>query len=603
VKRCPADGTILSVSAALQPKVSAVESTTPAPMVANDLTTPAKRSVSTSSQPAARAVEATLADGEVETGTTVGEYTITGKLGAGGMGVVYAGVHPLIGKKVAIKVLNAALSSDAGMATRFVQEARSVNQIGHRNIVDIFAFGQLANGRHYFVMELLSGQSLKQRLDRGPMVYPEAFAILLEVCDALVAAHAEGIVHRDLKPDNIYLASSKSGERTVKLLDFGIAKLLRDEGLASTRTGQPMGTPLYMSPEQCLGRAVDARADIYSLGVIMFEIFTGHLPFAGGSYIETVNGHLSTPPPRPSTLSDVPTPLEALILSCLEKDPAKRPQTVADLRGMLTGIAEALGAELPRRMSGVHLPVGSRSTPVSGPMPTGSAPAVPPRRGSSPGVIYAVIALVAAGLVVGVVVFLKPKKSPAAVSAPAEAPSVAIQVLTDQPGADVTINGKHQALKTPGVFNVPRAANMKVRVEKRGFAPYEESLTLAADESARAIDVRLQPLGGPTGKLEARVTGVKKATWLLDGKPAGDGSPTLALASLPAGTHTLRAEASGYQPREESIEVEPQTTRSLEWVLTPMPHGSHKTKSPAPAAATTRPAKPVDDPGAEWPPR
>src|SRR5206468_3519585 len=138
--------------------------------------------------------------------------------------------------------------------------------------------GQLSQthgGRQYFVMEFLPGKSLKQRLDEGPLPYGDAFGILGEVSDALVSAHAEGIVHRDLKPDNIYLAENKNGDRTVKLLDFGIAKLLHPgsdgaQPMQQTRTGVPMGTPLYMSPEQCLGRPVDSRTDVYSLGVIMF---------------------------------------------------------------------------------------------------------------------------------------------------------------------------------------------------------------------------------------------------------------------------------------------------------------------------------------------
>src|SRR5262249_20889468 len=148
-------------------------------------------------------------------------------LGKGGMGVVFAGVQPVIGKKVAIKVLNEELSRDSQMVHRFIQEARAVNQIGHRNIVDIFSFGQLPTGQQYFVMEHIPGETLASRIESPPMpTFEEAFAILMEVCDALVAAHGEGIVHRDLKPDNIYLATIKGGTRQVKILDFGIAKLL-----------------------------------------------------------------------------------------------------------------------------------------------------------------------------------------------------------------------------------------------------------------------------------------------------------------------------------------------------------------------------------------
>jgi serine/threonine-protein kinase len=602
VKRCPTDGTILSVTGAVS-KIGSMDRTTPAPM---DRTTPAPRTSTSPSQAALQAIDPkSLRDAELENGTVVGEYQITGKLGAGGMGTVYSGVHPVIGKKVAIKVLNGALSEDAGMVTRFVQEARAVNQIGHRNIVDIFAFGQLQSGRSYFVMELLSGKSLKARLDGAAMPYGEAFGILLDVCDALTAAHAEGIVHRDLKPDNIHLAESKSGDKTVKLLDFGIAKLLRaDEGLASTRTGVPMGTPLYMSPEQCLGRNVDARTDLYSLGVIMFEIFTGHLPFAGPSYIETVNGHLQSPPPRPSTLADVPPPLEELILRCLEKDPGKRPQNTVELRAELMRVATALGAELPRKLSGVHVPVGARSTPLP---KLASQPAMPTQRGGNPALIYALIALVAAGLVVGGVLFLRPKKTDAVVE-PAAAPAaaeLALQIITDVPGADVTVNGKKEALKTPMTFRLPWTASIALKIEKADYAPYTDTIKLQPGETERSVSVALKPLKAPMGRLEVRAVGVKKASWLLDGKPAGDGSAAL-MMSLTAGKHMLKVEASGFAPREESITIEPQSTRSLEWVLPPASHGSHHGGKPAasPGARPESPSKPAaDEPGAEWPPR
>jgi len=619
VRRCPLDGTSLAANAPrLVPPAAtpiapiAIDRTTPAPSMppamVNDRTTPAPRAQIASSPAAQRAEAPDRHEAELEPGISVGEYQVTGKVGAGGMGTVYAGVHPVIGKKVAIKVLNGTLCDDAGMVSRFVQEARAVNQIGHRNIVDIFAFGQLPNGRHYFVMELLSGRSLKARLDGGPMPYSEAFGILVEVCDALAAAHAEGIVHRDLKPDNIHLAEAKSGEKTVKLLDFGIAKLLRaDEGLASTRTGVPMGTPLYMSPEQCLGRNVDARTDLYSLGVIMFEIFTGQLPFAGPSYIETVNGHLQSPPPRPSSLAEVPAPLEQLILRCLEKDPARRPQSPSELKAELSRVAGLIGAELPRKMSGVHLPVGSRSTPLPN-LSSPSTAAPPAARASGPGLVYGLIALCAGGLVVGGVLFMKPGKRAEPVERAAAAPMIALQVITDPPGADVLIDGKRQPLKTPQVFNVARAAHLTVRVEKADYAPQTQAVPLGADEVAKALDLKLAPLHAPSGHLQVRVPGARKASWFLDGKPTGDGSASLS-ATLPAGPHKLRVEVAGFLPREETIDLQPQQTETLEWVLQPAStHGSHKPHTGTTPSSPTKPDAPTkppasEEPGAEWPPR
>jgi eukaryotic-like serine/threonine-protein kinase len=288
---------------------------------------------------------------QLEAGAMVGEYQVTGVLEEGGMGTIYAAVQPVIGKRVAIKVLAAFLSQDEGMTQRFIQEARAVNQIRHANIVDIFGFGRLPDGRMYCLMELLDGQSLKtRREDDPPLRYEETLSILAQVCDALAAAHAQGIVHRDLKPDNIFLVKgTELGTGTVKLLDFGIAKLIKTGAEDNkTEAGLLMGSPRYMSPEQCLSREVDGRADIYSLGVIMFELFTGQLPFSGITSVEMINAHLSEPPPVPRELTaTIPAALNDLILHCLAKKPEDRPASVAELRERLLeiSISNALGLD------------------------------------------------------------------------------------------------------------------------------------------------------------------------------------------------------------------------------------------------------------------
>jgi serine/threonine protein kinase len=264
--------------------------------------------------------------GELPRGTVVGEYRIDDKIGQGGMGVVYSATHPMIGKRAAIKVISGELGTDPVLVQRFVQEARSVNQIGHPNIVDVFAFGQLDDGRNYFVMEYLQGESLRGRVTRSFMSIADAVQILDEVAGALEAAHEKGIVHRDLKPDNVYLASVRGGYIIVKLLDFGIAKLVTDGGIAKTSTGEMMGTPGYLSPEQARGKNVDYRTDIYALGCMMFEMVTGRTPFMGESPMDIVMMHITTPPPRPSTYKpDLPPLLEQLILEMLEKEPDQRP--------------------------------------------------------------------------------------------------------------------------------------------------------------------------------------------------------------------------------------------------------------------------------------
>ncbi|HTL31966.1 MAG TPA: serine/threonine-protein kinase, partial [Kofleriaceae bacterium] len=197
-------------------------------------------------------------------GTMVGEYRIEQIVGEGGMGQVYGAVHPVIGKRAAIKVLLPEICRSAQMVERFVMEARAVNQIGHPNIVDVFAFGSLPDGRQYMVMEWLRGQSLSDRLRRGMMTIPEACDVLSAIAAALDAAHEKGIVHRDLKPHNVFLVEVRGQKPLTKLLDFGLVKLTdtgEDHRVERTRAGALLGTPAYMSPEQALGKGVDTRSD------------------------------------------------------------------------------------------------------------------------------------------------------------------------------------------------------------------------------------------------------------------------------------------------------------------------------------------------------
>ncbi len=271
------------------------------------------------------------ADRDLEPGDVVGEYKIEGRLGEGSYGTVYRGVHPVIGKAAAVKVLKRQYSSNPEMVSRFISEARAVNQIKHRNIVDIFSFGALPDGRHYYVMEVLEGRSLEDLVkERGHLTPDEAIPILRQLSRALGAAHAAGICHRDIKPENVIVGFDDDGHPVPKLLDFGIAKLSADDqNTHKTRSGTPMGTPLYMSPEQIRGGTIDHRADIYSFGVLVHEVLTGKVPFDGNSVIDVLMKHTSAQPPAMSAVcADVPPVLDGPVLHMLEKDPDQRPASI-----------------------------------------------------------------------------------------------------------------------------------------------------------------------------------------------------------------------------------------------------------------------------------
>ena len=277
-------------------------------------------------------------------GKELGEYTITGILGWGGMGTVYDGLQPTIGKEVAIKVLNPALCSNTAMVQRFLAEAKAVNSIRNPHIIDIFSFGVFQERHHYYVMEKLRGHSLADHLRRcHTLPFDEAWEILLQVFNAISAAHDKGIVHRDLKPDNIFLEERALFRHYVKVLDFGIAKDVSGVGLKSgiTNLGVPLGTPQYMSPEQCTGEGVGPASDIYSLGVMLYEMFTGALPFRKDSYFETLLAQLRDRPARPSTLVPMDPALENIILWTLEKEPDRRPGSVRELADNLLAYLES----------------------------------------------------------------------------------------------------------------------------------------------------------------------------------------------------------------------------------------------------------------------
>jgi Protein kinase domain len=297
---------------------------------------------------------------DLRPGTMIGEYRVEGKLGEGGMATVFSATHPLIGKKVAIKVISRRLCSDLHAVERFIGEARSVNQIGHPNLVDIFAFGVLPDGRAYLVMEWLQGETLADRLARERLPVPRALELLLQIVDALEAAHEKGVIHRDLKPHNIFVLERRSGpnERArVKLLDFGIAKLAdSDVSVPKTRSGVAMGTAGYMSPEQARGKNVDHRTDIYALGCVAYEMLLGRLPFVADTAIDILAMHLAAAPPAPRTIwPSVPAGLERVLMQTLSKEPDGRP-TLQQVRAVIDAAARSVAPTM-------GVPAGPRPRP------------------------------------------------------------------------------------------------------------------------------------------------------------------------------------------------------------------------------------------------
>lgn len=280
-------------------------------------------------------------DAVLPAGAVVGSYRVLGVIGSGGMGHVYRAEHMQLSRLVALKTLHRRFSSDAGLVRRFLNEARVVNRIQQENIVEITDF-IASEEQHYIVMELLQGDSLAQLLAReGALPIDRVIGIVTQLCAALHAVHLEGIVHRDLKPDNIMLIGRNGTSDFVKLLDFGVAQL-RDRGngrsLNETGVGVALGTAGYMAPEQLLETPTDHRADVYALGVLLYQLITGKTPFVANTWGQLLVKHVYEPPPRPSEIvASLPPSLEALILHCLEKKPRARPQTVAEVSKRLKG--------------------------------------------------------------------------------------------------------------------------------------------------------------------------------------------------------------------------------------------------------------------------
>jgi serine/threonine-protein kinase len=354
-------------------------------------------------------------------GAKAGPWIVDREIGRGGMGAVYAVVHEEIGKRAALKLMHRRLVHGSS-AERILLEAKVVNQIGHPNIVDVFETGTLPDGRPYIVMERLEGVALGTRCDEGKILPDQVIAILLQICDALIAAHASGVVHRDLKVDNIFLTDSG-----VKVLDWGIAKVISHDP-HHTVDGQLVGTPQYLAPEQARGGTVSPATDVYSLGVLAYELFLEQLPFEAETSAEIMAMHLRAAPPPPSELwPDIPPALEELMLAMLAKAPEARPSMLSVARSL-----EHVKSELERRRRTTTPEERPSQTPVpeelratrwqSAPGLAPTEPASWPRRSRRWQFVVGALALAASAMMY---MLAHDAESDAANAPPLQAPAVA----------------------------------------------------------------------------------------------------------------------------------------------------------------------------------
>jgi serine/threonine-protein kinase len=453
------------------------------------------------------------AEPELPAGERVGEYIVGAKLAEGGMGTIYSAQQPLIGKKVAIKVLRSALCQDVGAVERFVQEARAVNQIGHPNIVDIFSFGILPDGRSYLVMELLQGQSMARRIARGVMPLADVADMLEQICRGLREAHKKGIVHRDLKPDNIFLVSVPGDRPLVKLLDFGIAKLGGPDGESKrTQAGMVMGTPEYMAPEQVRGQHIDDRTDIYALGAVVFEMMTGQPPFQGGSVVETMAMHINHPVPSPAVArADIPPELDRIVMQMLAKQPDERP-ALPVIRAAMTKLRPFLAVTARTRLP----PEPARPTPEpvaqAARPPEFGPPHVPAaifettdpvERGRLPKqVMWGVFAGVGLAAIVAIVLAGRGKPPPAIAATPPGpqvVPLPVVQTLTTPATIEVTSNVAKSRFELDGRVIAESAPEARITadpgshtlvVSAAGRRPFRKTLELT-DGATLQVAVKL----------------------------------------------------------------------------------------------------------------
>jgi serine/threonine-protein kinase len=472
--------------------------------------------------------------------TIDGRYVVEQVLGEGGMGIVYRGRHKVIDKKVAIKVLRGDMAKDKEITERFLQEARAASSIGNPHIIDISDFGQLPDGSTYFVMEYLEGDSLSVAIEKQrPMPVPRVLHIAKQIANGLSAAHASGIVHRDLKPDNIILINRGQDRDFVKVLDFGIAKVGAESKI--TRAGAVFGTPHYMSPEQAAGTSVDLRTDIYALGVILYELASGKVPFDADNFMGILTQHMyKAPVPLLATVpppEGVPAGLDAIIQKCLSKKPEQRYASMDALTADLlkverNEVPDAL-PEMMSRSGGFNVPADYFRTGTGRGMPA-LVPGMPRARRARWGV-YAGVAGIATA--VGLVVLIFARSATTHATAPVTSPLAASAAAVAQaPSAAASASAPASSAASAGSAS-PMTMQVLVGVE-----PADAKVTRDGQDLGLA-PIALELATGETASLVVSRAGFKAQTVKVDGTAprvlvklvgAGGGRPKPAAGPKPA---------------------------------------------------------------------
>lgn len=512
----------------------------------------------------------------------VGRYEILERVGRGGMGVLYRGHDAVLDREVAIKVMSADFAADESSRPRFYREARAAAKLQHRNIVTIFEFGE-EDGTPYIVMEFLHGQDLAKRMKaQPPLALETKLDIVAELCTGLHFAHEQGVIHRDVKPANIRLLPDGS----VKLLDFGIAKMAQS---SLTQTGSVFGSASYMSPEQVQGAAIDGRSDIFSAGVVLYELITGKKPFAGDSPTAVIAKLLTEDPePIEKLVPGLPKPLIQAVKKALEKDPARRYAKAGDFGADLRISRSALQATATPSPRAVDFAETTLITKTEGTSPandvvikrggtgvveaTAGTAASEPARGIPWVAIGAVVVLLAAAGG-GYYLMSSPKPTPEAGGDPVKtggavtqvrddkAPPVAAAVLaisSEPEGAAIAIDGKDTGKLTPAELDLAGRTAAALRLTKRGYAPFEARLG-EADLRQGRLQYRLVPVAEPV--MTVVITG-DYPFQVMEGESVL--SPLQRSHELRmAGRHTLRLRAPEVF-LNSAVVVEPNASRKVE---------------------------------------